>query len=132
MKLPEHMMSMPNGFKMCAKLDRQAKKVSSIRNKYQKSNSLILYLIKNFFNIFVIFCVNSLVLPRIMFERFTETDYSYVLTYETARDDIAELIVQTCKHPKHKFDGIVLEVYFQLAGRVQDKHLLRLVEHLGG
>lgn len=66
-----------------------------------------------------------------MFERFSETDYSHVLMFETARDDIAELLVQVCKDPKHKFDGIVLEVWFQLAGRVQDTHLLRLVEHLG-
>lgn len=66
-----------------------------------------------------------------MFEQFSETDFSHVLTYETARDDIAELIVQVCKHPKHRFDGVVLEVYFQLAGRVQDKHLIRLVEHIG-
>lgn len=73
----------------------------------------------------------GLVLPRLMFERFTESDYSHVLSFERARDDIAELIVQVCKNPHHKFDGIVLEVYFQLAGRVQDKHLLRLVEHLG-
>lgn len=64
-----------------------------------------------------------------MFERFTESDYSQVLMYESPRDEIAELLVQVCK--KHKFDGIVLEVWFQLAGRVQDKHLLRLVEHLG-
>lgn len=66
-----------------------------------------------------------------MFERFSETDYSHVLMYETARDEIAELIIQVCKNPKYKFDGIVLEAWFQLAGRVQDKHLLRLVEHLG-
>lgn len=64
-----------------------------------------------------------------MFERFTESDYSYVLMYESARDQIADLLVQVCK--KYDFDGIVLEAWFQLAGRVQDKHLLRLVEHLG-
>lgn len=71
----------------------------------------------------------QLVLPRVMFERFTESDYSHLLMYEKPRDDIAELLVQVCK--KHGFDGIVLEVWFQLAGRVQEKHLLRLVEHLG-
>lgn len=63
-----------------------------------------------------------------MFDRFSESEYSHVLSFDRARDDIAELIVQVCK--KYKFDGIVLEVYFQLAGRVQDKHLIRLVEHL--
>lgn len=73
----------------------------------------------------------SAVLPRVMFEQFSEADYSHVLRSENARDDIAEMLVQVCKDPKHKFDGIVLEVWFQLAGRVQDKHLLRLVEHLG-
>lgn len=64
-----------------------------------------------------------------MFDRFSESDYSHVLMHENPRDDIAELLVQVCK--KHKFDGIVLEVWFQLAGRVEDKHLMRLVEHLG-
>lgn len=64
-----------------------------------------------------------------MFEKFSESEYSHVLSFDHARDNIAELIVQTCR--KYKFDGIVLEVFFQLAGRVQDKHLIRLVEHLG-
>lgn len=64
-----------------------------------------------------------------MFDKFGEGDYSHVLMYESARDEIAHLLIQVCKN--HKFDGIVLEVWFQLAGRVQDKHLLRLVEHLG-
>lgn len=63
-----------------------------------------------------------------MFDRFSESEYSHVLSHDQARDDIAELIIHACN--KYKFDGIVLEVYFQLAGRVQDKHLLRLVEHL--
>ena len=72
-----------------------------------------------------------IVLPRVMFERFSEKDYSHVLMYESARDEIADLLVRACKDSKHKFDGIVLEVWFQLAGRVQDRHLLRLVEHLG-
>lgn len=73
--------------------------------------------------------ISFTVLPRLMFDRFSETEYSHVLSYDHARDIIADLIVQVCK--KYKFDGIVLEVYFQLAGRVQDKHLLKLVEHLG-
>lgn len=66
-----------------------------------------------------------------MFERFSEKDYSHVLMYESARDEIADLLVRVCKDSKHNFDGIVLEAWFQLAGRVQDRHLLRLVEHLG-
>lgn len=64
-----------------------------------------------------------------MFENFLGPDYSHVLMYAQARETIAELIVQTCK--TNNFDGIVLEVWSQLAGSVDDKYLLRLVEHLG-
>lgn len=116
----------PNGWKMCAKLDRLDKSVIILSRRlvFQKNYIKILWLFLPFY-----ICFFFSVLPRIMFDRFSESEYSHVLSYEHARDDIAELIVQVCR--KYKFDGIVLEVYFQLAGRVQDKHLLRLVEHLG-
>lgn len=92
--------------------------------------TLLLYAPRKLISHFAILLNTSFaVLPRIMFDRFSESEYSHVLSFEHARDDIAENIMQACR--KYKFDGIVLEVYFQLAGRVQDKHLLRLVEHLG-
>lgn len=64
-----------------------------------------------------------------MFDKFTEADYSYVLSYESARDSITELIINNCKD--NGFDGIVLEFWFQLAGMVQETYLIRLIEHIG-
>lgn len=122
MKSVEHTMLMRDGFKMYGERG-QGKKVNDFSDIWFFV-SIFFYLTK----------MNFLaVLPRVMFEQFSEADYSHVLRFENAhiRDEIAELLVQVCKDPKHKFDGIVLEVWFQLAGRVQDKHLLRLVEHLG-
>lgn len=69
------------------------------------------------------------VLPRVVFEKFTEADIADVLSYAESRDQIADLLVQTCKNDG--LDGVVLEVWFQLAGRLKDKHLLLIVEHLG-
>lgn len=48
------------------------------------------------FQIIFNFCLFFQVLPRVMFERFSETDYSHVLMYDTARDQIAELLVEVC------------------------------------
>lgn len=64
-----------------------------------------------------------------MFDKFTESDIADVLTYAESRDKIADLLVKTCQD--NGFDGVVLEVWFQLAGRIKDTHLLLLVEHLG-
>lgn len=64
-----------------------------------------------------------------MFDKFSEADYSNVLSYESARDSITELIIKTCKD--NGFDGVVLEFWFQLAGMVQETYLIRLVEHVG-
>lgn len=49
--------------------------------------------------------------------------------YAESRDKIADILVRTCQD--NGFDGVVLEVWFQLAGRIKDTHLLLLVEHLG-
>lgn len=117
MKLLERMTLTAIGLKMCAELDHRIRKVNETHSQFQLRVTLT--------HQPFIFSV----LPRLMFDQFSETEYSHVLSYDHARDVIAELIVQVCK--KYKFDGIVLEVYFQLAGRVQDKHLLKLVEHLG-
>lgn len=68
-------------------------------------------------------------MPRIIFDKFTEDDYSKLLTYDSERLAVANLLIQTCKH--HSFDGIVLEVWSQLGGRVDDQILLRLVEDIG-
>lgn len=64
-----------------------------------------------------------------MFDKFTETDIADILMYAESRDKIADLLVKICQD--NGFEGVVLEVWFQLAGRIKDTHLLLLVEHLG-
>lgn len=64
--------------------------------------------------------------PRILFEHFTDKDYSRLLTYQDESKAVAKLIVETCK--KFDFDGIVLEVWSQLSQRVDDQHLISLVK----
>lgn len=69
------------------------------------------------------------VLPRIIFDKFNEDDYSKLLMHDSERQAVADLLIQTCKH--HSFNGIVLEVWSQLGGRVDDQLLVRLVEDIG-
>lgn len=69
------------------------------------------------------------VLPRIIFDNFKEDDYSKLVTYESERRAVADLLIRTCK--QYVFDGIVLEAWSQLAGRIDGQHLLRLVEDIG-
>lgn len=52
-----------------------------------------------------------------------------MFSFESERQAIADLVGETCK--RYGFDGIVLEVWSQLAGRVEDTYLLRLVEDIG-
>lgn len=70
-----------------------------------------------------------LVLPRVVFEKFTESDIADMMKNAESRDKIAEILVRTCID--NGLNGVVLEVWFQLAGRIKDKHLLLLVEHIG-
>ena len=63
--------------------------------------------------------------PRILFDHFTDKDFSQMLTYKEEMDTVTKLIYDTCR--QYKFDGIVLEVWSQLSARVDDQHLLNLV-----
>ncbi|XP_063700605.1 chitinase domain-containing protein 1 [Culicoides brevitarsis] len=65
------------------------------------------------------------ILPRILFDKFTNQDYSKLLSYKNERNVVAKLISDTCK--KYKFDGIVLEFWSSLSARADDEHLLTLV-----
>lgn len=73
--------------------------------------------------------VSVLVFPRFIFDGFKEVDYSKLLTYESERNAASDVIVSTCK--QYGFEGIVLEVWSQLGGRVDDTHLLQLVSDIG-
>lgn len=79
---------------------------------------VLLFIMKPFFFISV--------LPRILFDKFTEKDYSQLLTYRENRNEVITLIIETCK--KYNFDGIVLEVWSELSARVDDEYLINLVK----
>lgn len=64
-----------------------------------------------------------------MFERMGNADYTNLFQDSNQRAKIADLLVKTCQ--KHSFDGIVLEAWFQLAGRFDDVDLSRLVGDIG-
>jgi chitinase domain-containing protein 1 len=67
----------------------------------------------------------SSVLPRILFDKFTDEDFSKLLTYKEERDVVSDLVLNTCI--KHNLDGVVLEVWSQLSARVDDDYLQTLV-----
>lgn len=69
------------------------------------------------------------IIPRILFDHFSDNDFSKLLTYQEEIDAVAKVIIDACN--KFKFDGIVLEVFSQLAQRVDDHHLLNLVKSIG-
>lgn len=64
--------------------------------------------------------------PRILFEHFNDHDYSKLLTYPDEIKAAVKVIVETCR--KFNFDGVVIELWSQLAQRVDDQHLVNLVK----
>lgn len=68
------------------------------------------------------------IIPRILFDHFNDNDFSKLLTYQEEINSVTKLIINTCK--KYKFDGIVLEVWSQLSQRVDDQHLINLVQSI--
>lgn len=64
-------------------------------------------------------------LPRVLYDKFNEKDFSKMLTFDRDRRLINELLVKTCQ--EHNFEGIVLEVWSTLAARVDDDILYKLV-----
>lgn len=61
-----------------------------------------------------------------MFENFNDKDYSKLLTYQQEMNAAAQSIIDICL--RHKFEGVVLELWSQLALRVDDQHLINLVK----
>uniref|UniRef100_A0A8D8BSF8 Chitinase domain-containing protein 1 n=1 Tax=Culex pipiens TaxID=7175 RepID=A0A8D8BSF8_CULPI len=72
--------------------------------------------------------IGNKVVPRILFDKFTDKDFSQLLTYSEERTVAARLIVDTVR--RYRFDGIVLEVWSQLAARVDDEFLVGLVREI--
>lgn len=69
------------------------------------------------------------VIPRFLFDKFTDSDFSKMLTYDNEKNQVIQLILETCK--QYLFDGIVLEIWSQLAARVDDKNLIDFVSDIG-
>lgn len=69
------------------------------------------------------------VFPRVIFDHFTDRDIKLLLSDAKERTNLNEMLIQTCK--QHGFDGLVLEVWSQLAGRIDDKILFTLVLQMG-
>lgn len=84
-------------------------------------------LIKQILNLFLIDA--AIVLPRLLFDKFTDDDFSKLLSLQHEQETAIRLIVDTCT--RYAFNGIVLEIWSQLAARVDDHHLLRLVRSIG-
>ena len=63
--------------------------------------------------------------PRILFEHFTDKDYSKLLTHKDEIKAAADTIIESCQN--YMFDGVVLELWSQLSQRVDDQHLINLV-----
>ncbi|XP_065080165.1 chitinase domain-containing protein 1 [Ochlerotatus camptorhynchus] len=72
--------------------------------------------------------INNKVVPRVLFDKFTDKDFSQLLTYSEERTIAAKLILHSVR--KYKFDGIVLEVWSQLSARVDDEYLVGLVKEI--
>uniref|UniRef100_A0A1A9X0P7 Chitinase domain-containing protein 1 n=1 Tax=Glossina brevipalpis TaxID=37001 RepID=A0A1A9X0P7_9MUSC len=64
------------------------------------------------------------VLPRFVFEKFNDRDFSLLLSQTTERAKVSEVIINICL--QYGFEGIVLEYWSQLTGRVDNKFLINL------
>lgn len=65
------------------------------------------------------------VLPRILFDQFTDTDFSKLLTHQYEQQAAIASILNAVR--KYNFDGIVLEIWSQLSARVDDPVLIGIV-----
>ncbi|XP_016982105.1 chitinase domain-containing protein 1 [Drosophila rhopaloa] len=65
------------------------------------------------------------VFPRFIFDHFTDRDIKLLLSDARERTKVNDALIKCCKD--NGFDGLVLEVWSQLAGRIDDKILFALV-----
>ncbi|KAH8258549.1 hypothetical protein KR038_005527 [Drosophila bunnanda] len=65
------------------------------------------------------------VFPRFIFDHFTDRDIKLLLSNAQERTKVNDVLIKCCKD--NGFDGLVLEVWSQLAGRIDDNILYALV-----
>ncbi|XP_034475362.1 chitinase domain-containing protein 1 [Drosophila innubila] len=65
------------------------------------------------------------VFPRFIFDHFTDRDIKLLLSDAKERTRLNDMLIKSCK--EHGFDGLILEVWSQLAGRIDEQILYTLV-----
>ncbi|XP_059617623.1 chitinase domain-containing protein 1 [Phlebotomus argentipes] len=65
------------------------------------------------------------IVPRVLFDKFKDEDFSKLLAYPEERKVVSRLILNACD--TYRFDGIVLEIWASLALRMDDPFLYNLV-----
>lgn len=100
------------------------KNVRKAGNGKTKSEEKIIQKFKDFIISFGFVAV----LPRVVFEKFENTDFTSLLSQKLERENVAKLLIESCR--KNKFDGIVLEIWQTLAKRIEDSFLYGLVKDL--
>lgn len=98
------------------------------KNK-NKSKNMQFVLLNSLGSIYNLFYLYLLVLPRILFDKFSDKDFSNLFTHADRRAQVIQIILQTCN--RYSFDGIVLEIWSQLAARIDDEHLIGFVKDIG-
>lgn len=68
-------------------------------------------------------------MPRAAFEEVPDKVFKKLMKDSGTRKILANLLISACYN--YNFDGVVLEFWFQLAGRFKDTELLVFVEELG-
>lgn len=73
--------------------------------------------------------VSFSVYPRVMFENVPDRQLQKMFINGKTRGAVSSLLINACF--KYGFQGVVLESWFQLAGRYHENDLLILVEGIG-
>lgn len=71
--------------------------------------------------------IQTKMVPRILFDKWSGQDYSTLFRDESKLAKLGDLLVSTVE--KHKFDGLVVEVWSQLGGQAKT-HLCNVIKNL--
>ncbi|KAI7815376.1 chitinase-domain containing protein [Rhyzopertha dominica] len=69
------------------------------------------------------------IVPRILFDGWSGQDFVSLLSKSSGKTALAETFVDTCKD--WRFDGLVVEIWSQLTGRVKNDMLVDLIRQIG-
>lgn len=69
------------------------------------------------------------ILPRVLFDDWTNEDYFNLFTSIEEKEAIAKAFITACR--TYKFDGLVVEVWSQLIGRLDQSFLIDLIKTVG-